>query len=160
MFYLIYFVWLFNKTKVPFMGTRKKISDLILKNTDLKNKKIVDLGSGIGDFLFSAEKQNPKRLVGVELSYLFYFFSKFRCYFKKSKVVFLKKNFFEFDIGDFDVVYFFLTNRVISKVQEKILKEAKKGALIISLDCELTDIKACKVLKTDIGSRIYFYLII
>ncbi|MCP6718390.1 MAG: hypothetical protein KJI70_02530 [Patescibacteria group bacterium] len=116
---------------VIWMPTRKKDYERIAKMAILKSDDVFyDLGSGTGDLLFYLEKNHGIRCVGIEISPIFYFYSKIKSLFYK-KVKIRYGNFFKHDISEADILYAFLHPKMYKKLKAKIKKDAKKGVRII-----------------------------
>lgn len=160
--FLLYQLYVFKKTKVPYMATPKKRYDFIFKNIQIDSETIVyDLGCGKGDFLFEAEKYGAKKLVGYELSPLHALWGQFMAKLKKSKVKIFKKDYFEADISQADLIYLFLTPRAVARLSDKILNETKSKALVVSLGAPIEKLPNPRIIETNPGSkhpvRLYLY---
>lgn len=119
-------------TGVPYAPTPRATLLSILKQLDIKNGQILyDLGCGDARLLFLAEAYDADAR-GFELSP----FSLLRAYaakcLKKSKVKIYYKNFFHHDLSDADVVFCFLVDRAMPRLEKKLLAELKKGAKVVS----------------------------
>lgn len=161
--YLIYMILLFRRTGVPYVATRKKLLPMIFSRIPLNSDSVVyDLGSGMGNFLFALEKhKSVKKLVGFELSSLYYFLSRLRAVFYASRVEFRRGDFMDVDLGEADVLYLFLTPPVMKDVEAKLKSSAKPGALVVTLGCQLSGFEPFCEVTTDPAkeksSKIYFY---
>ncbi|MDP2684725.1 MAG: class I SAM-dependent methyltransferase [bacterium] len=132
--YFFYLVILYFRTHVPFVTTAQRYIPTIFKELKINQQTIIyDLGCGKGDFLFEAEKYHPKELVGIDLSPLHILYAKFKTFITKSNVRFYCQDFFKTDISKADVIYLFLVKVVLNKKWIKIKKEAKKGAIVLTL---------------------------
>jgi len=71
---------------------------------------------------------------GVELSLLPYILARFRQLFHqdRSRVKIFYKDIWNVDLSDADIVYIFLVPKVYQKVKEKLEKELKQGAKVIT----------------------------
>jgi len=76
-------------------------------------------------------KKYKVKCIGVEISPLFYFFSKFKSLFFKN-VIIKYGNLFRFPIKNCDIIYLFLSAADLEKLKDKILKEAKENAKIFT----------------------------
>jgi len=157
-FYLVYFFAVYPLTRVPYVKTKKKILALIF--TELKitpSDVIYDLGCGTGTFLLAAEKFQPKKSVGFELSPLHFLLAKINVWLKKSRAEIIYQNFFQADFSQADIIYIFLTIPT-KKLGEKITKEAKPGCRIISLGGAVPYLKLDKTIDCQ-KTNLYFYTI-
>jgi hypothetical protein len=148
----------------PFIPTKKEIIEEIINKAEFKDGSVVyELGCGHAGFLRLVEKKFPKieKLVGVE-----YFLSPFliagiQLALHKSKIKLLKKNLFDVDLKEADIIYCFLNKPTMEKLKEKFLRECKPGTQIISYQFTLPDMAPEKIVdvNNDEKHKIYFYKI-
>lgn len=118
--------------KVIWIPTKRKDFERIAQITNLKTGMVFyDLGSGTGDLLFYLAPKYKIKCVGIEISPFFYLYSKIKSFFYQN-VEIKYGDFFKFNLKDADVIYFFLHPKLYQKLKEKILNEAKDGAIIIA----------------------------
>jgi len=140
-FYLFFFVVLaFSGTAVyacyraaPWAPTFKKDIKRFLKLADIKpGQKVYDLGCGDGRLVLAAG-QAGGRAVGFEVSLLPYLVAKWRIFYspfrKRCQIIF--KDFWQADLSDTDIVYFFLMPKIYAKMKDKLERELKPGAKVI-----------------------------
>lgn len=141
--YFFYHVLTYFQTKVPIVKTPKKYYQELFNNFPIpKNSVIYELGCGRGDFLFQVEKFFPKKLVGVEMAFLHILYAKIKAKIKKSKIEFLRQNFFAINLSDADIVYLFLVEPIVVQIWDKIKKETKPGTIVIVLSDKIKTEKA------------------
>ncbi len=162
--YFFYLVIIYFRTHVPFVTTAQRYIPTIFKELEINQHTIIyDLGCGKGDFLFEAEKYHPQKLVGIDLSPLHICYAKMKAWAKNSNIQFHYDDFFETDISEADVIYLFLVKVVLNKAWVKIKKEAKKGAIILSLGDKIdgaTELKHIVLEPNKPGSsRVWIYKI-
>ena len=105
------------------------------------NKKFIDLGSGDGRVVIKFARRGFLSY-GVELNPFLVLWSNLkikRLGIKSAKI--LWSNFWEFNLGGFDIIYFFHFNRVNRFLEEKIKREAKENAVIVSVGFPLENFK-------------------
>ena len=147
--YLLYLVILYLFTKVPIILTNKKYFPVIFSEVPIPKGGIVyELGCGKADFLFSAEKYGPQKLIGYEMSPLHAAFANIKARMIGSKVEVHWQDFFKADISEADYIYLFLVQKISDKAWLKIAREAKKGAIVLYLSDIITKEKPFKVFKT------------
>jgi len=98
-------------------------------------KVIAELGSGWGGVAMAAAARYPEaKITGYEGSLMPYLFSRLRkmLHPEMKNLHFVKKNFFESDMGDVDVVLCYLSNPHMAQLEPKLHKELKNGAEIVS----------------------------
>lgn len=123
----------------PYVKTKRATLEEILSNADLKPKqRFVDLGCGDGIVVRMAVKRYKVLGVGIDINPLLIYRAKIINQFQKNKSIkFYKQNIFKADIRNADVIYMFLLPKLLVKLKEKLLKESKKNALIISHGFEI-----------------------
>ncbi|MBI5728189.1 MAG: hypothetical protein HY984_00360, partial [Candidatus Magasanikbacteria bacterium] len=132
--YLAYLIWLYFRTKVPYVVTPRKRFSVILDVMRITPQTVIfDLGCGKGDVLFAAEKFHPKELVGFEMSPLHVWCACARAILTRSRVRVYRQNFFSADISRADVIYIFLVQAIVEEIWKKICREGKPGARVIVL---------------------------
>ncbi|MBP5343535.1 MAG: hypothetical protein J6Y85_00435 [Alphaproteobacteria bacterium] len=133
-----------NPPPVPSTGKIKKaMIEAVARRLAKKDKQIVmDLGAGWGTLLLPLAKKFPKHtFVGIEYGYLPYIISKFRAR-KMPNLSFVRQNLFDADISKADVIFLFLLNSAMPKIENKCQKEAKPGALIYVNRFPMPNLKA------------------
>lgn len=119
---------------VPFMPTHKKQAIKMMELADIKpGMKVMDLGSGAGRLLFLAA-QKGAYATGYELNPFLVIWTKLMIFLKgqQRQVQVLYKSIYDADIKEADVIFMFLFPPHMKKLAEKITKEAKSGAKILS----------------------------
>jgi len=120
----------------PWVPTKKKDLKLINKVANLKEgQTFLEMGCGNGRVSCFIARKNPKaKVVGIELAYVLYLLTAIRVLIagpKNTKIKF--GNALKYDISKVDVIYVFgLIETVNKQVKEKVLKEMKPGAKLIS----------------------------
>jgi len=157
---IVFFILLL--TGVPFVKTPKKVMEKILEEVKIKPTDVVyDLGCGDAQFLLAVEKRFGCKTIGYELSPIAYFLAKINIKVNKVKTNVFYKNFYKENLADADVIFCFLIDSVMPKVQKLLEKQLKKGARVISFAFPIKEWQPTKVIETDPGnkkaSKIYFY---
>lgn len=118
-------------TTAPAVQTDKKHFQLILDKLPIGPQTVVaDLGCSGGDFLLATAKSKPQKCVGYELSLFPYLSAKIKAaLFGRGRIEILMKDFFKADWSRFDILYFYLVPSMLPAVKEKLVKEAKTGAI-------------------------------
>ncbi len=144
----------------PFISTGFNVILAVLKELDLKGDEVVyELGSGSAGFLRAVEQKfNNQKLVGVEYSWWPYFLSKAQIIFSGSKIKLIRKDMFEVNLKEADVIFCFLNIKMMVKLEKKFKEECRPGTLIISSIFKLPTIEPEKVIREK-GNNIYFYRI-
>lgn len=152
LFFLIIFIpWTFG---APFQPTSKKELQNIIKIAKAKKTdKIVDLGSGNGTIIIEFAKKGIKSY-GYEINPILVWWSKRKI--KKlglQNLAFVyKKNFWNIDLSEFDIIISFQIIYVMKKLYNKIKKEGKNKVKIISNTWKIKNKKPIKKI-----GHIYLY---
>jgi len=118
----------------PYVPTPKKKVKKMLELAGLKpGEKLVDLGLGDGRILIEAAKIGAEA-VGYEIDPFLVWLSKKEI--KKqgleNKIKIYRKNFWQADLKEADVVTFYGITGIMAKMERKLLKELKPGARVCS----------------------------
>lgn len=118
----------------PYVPTRKKELDKILKNAKLKpGQRFYELGCGDGRISRAAATEYKVIAVGIDINPFLILYAKLINKFRKTKnTEFIKQNIFDTDLKKADVVYLFLMPKLISSLLPKLNKELRKNSLVIS----------------------------
>ncbi|MEK7139048.1 MAG: hypothetical protein AAB799_02615 [Patescibacteria group bacterium] len=117
----------------PWFPTRSSDIGRLLKLADVKTgQKFYDLGCGDGRIIMAAAKQGAVA-EGFEISLLPYLMAQVRLAFcVNTKAAVSYKNFWNRNLSDADIVYFFLMPKIYPKLRSKLEKELKPGTKVIS----------------------------
>ena len=119
-------------TGVPFAKTPYRAIKKIINALDIKEGQIVyDLGCGDGRFLFAAAKAGAKA-IGFEISPAVYLKAKIIKLLTLSKAKIKYKNFYSANLADADIIFCFLVDSVMPRVEKKLKAELKPGAKVVS----------------------------
>ncbi len=141
------YILIFNKG-VPNIRTapqtRKKIIETLHADCARRGGgvyNIVDLGSGNGGFTRDMARGLPQaNVIGVEISKKSFLWSRFAARILGFKnLSYARSDFFAYDLSNIDAVVFYLSRYEMGRLGEKLNKEAKAGAIIISNRFQLGD---------------------
>ena len=124
------FVWGAGYQPVPRRSLEKMIEYARPGEGDL----VYDLGSGFGRIVLEVAEKRGARCVGVELDPIRCWWSRLSARRKglQDKVSIVRKNLLSVGVSDADVMFLFLSPLLMDKVEEKLLRELKKGSRIVS----------------------------
>lgn len=143
----------------PWLPTRKADIVRFLRLADIRSgQKMYDLGCGDGR-LICAVADAGANSHGLELSLLPFSLACIRVFFSKSKsrVKVSYQNIWNTNISDADIIYVWLTPKVMPRLKIKFENELKKGAKIITYVWPIID---WQPLYTDISEgspKLYLY---
>ena len=143
----------------PYLPAHKKAVDDALSLIKVsKGGRILDLGCGDGKFLVAAAKKGYK-CTGYEINIFLFLIVKLRLLKYKNADVKLG-NFWNNDFPeDTEVVYVFLLDKYMCKLDKKMRREAKRLNKSLSLVSYVFKIPNKKLAKEVGGVRVYEYLV-
>ena len=102
---------------------------------------LYDLGAGDGRVLVIAAREFNARAVGIEIGPVQCAVSRGNALWNgvRSKVRIEARNFYQADVSEADVVFAYLTSDQAGRLQEKLKKELKSGARIVTVSFNFPD---------------------
>lgn len=134
----VYYIW---RTKVPVVPTqaaaRQVIIAAILAEAQTRNGqslKIYDLGAGAGGLCLAVARAVPSaHVTGLEIAWPVWAFSLVRQKLLGVRnLSYLRGDFWEYDIGDGDIILSYLGVVIMPLLSDKLKREARDQRLIIS----------------------------
>lgn len=143
----------------PFISSKPEVIKAIMPALDLPEEAVVyELGCGKAGFLRAVEEKYPQtKLIGIEYSLLPYIVAQIQISLNKSKIKVWRKNLFKVNVGEADLIYCYLNQEMMKKLEGKFKKECKSGTKIISYAFALPNLEPEKVIDLKDKSKIYFY---
>jgi hypothetical protein len=109
----------------------------------------IDLGSGLGGTLCRLAREYPRaRFVGVENAPLSFALSWLRCLPRRNCRVHYG-SLWKADLGDFDLVYCFLSPAPMPRLWDKAREQMRRGARLVSNSFEIPGVPAEQVIELD-----------
>lgn len=135
---------------VPYINSSKRVIGDALKFSGLKKGDIfIDLGSGSGQALILANKKFSARVYGFEISPFPYLISKIRTLGnKKIKIYYGDFRKAEKLVKDADVIYLYLLNSVLFKIEDWLFKNIGKNTKVVSLAFQFKKHRPIKSIST------------
>lgn len=110
-----------TKLGAPFWpSSHKKVHDMVEIAQIKPHDVVYELGSGDGRILREAYKYKPKRIVGLELSWLLILYSRLLNHWHRQTITYVRKDFFTQDYTDASVVFCFLLPGAIERIEQQI----------------------------------------
>lgn len=109
---------------------------------------LVDLGCGDGRVLRFAVDRYAVRAVGYELNLLAYLRARLCCLGRKDVRVVLG-NFWEADLGRADVVFCYLFPDIMKRLADKVRREIRPGAVVVSCNFPIPGLSPQQVLRPE-----------
>lgn len=141
---------------IAYVGSGNKILRSALKLAKLKKGDIFyELGSGMGNGLIIASKEFGASAIGIEISPFHWLISWFRTRSNKN-IKMILGNYKKINLADSDVIYCYLSPKLIKELLPKFRKELKKGAFVLSCVFSIPDLRP-NIVKEINGKKIYLY---
>lgn len=155
-FVLLYFFWPMLKG-APWIPTRMKKVRQMLSLAEIQSEEILyDLGCGDGRFIINAARRFGAKAVGIELNLFLYLWCQLIITILglRRKVKIKYGNFFKRNLSDADVVICYLLPETNDKLEDKLLRELKPTARIISNSFVFNKLP---VINEDVHKGIFIY---
>lgn len=143
----------FAGSDAPFVATKMQLIKEVLITSGLtKGKNFYELGSGDGRVVLEAAKLGATSY-GVEQSWLRVWYSRIKAKNLKLKNAhFYHGDIFQREYFPADVIYIYLLQKAVDKLEPKLQKELKKGTIVIT---QTYHFKKWKPLKQIEGFNLY-----
>lgn len=156
-------LWLFfansGRERVPLFltnaTTRKALKSLIKRRQKVR---FVDLGCGLGNnVVFMAQQVNVTRSVGVETAPLPFLLAKLYTGLRGGEVY--AQSLWNTDLGDYDLVYAFLSSEPMPRLWQKVVEEMRPGTVFVSNSFAVPEVVPSEVWQLDDkrATRLYIY---
>lgn len=139
----------------PFIpGNRQVVKRMMLLSGSLKGRKVVDLGSGEGRVVIGAAQAGAKEAHGYEINPFLVLVSWWRIYRAGvwGKAFVHWASYWGKDLSSFDTVFVYGISHIMKRLEKKMDKELRSGALIVSNSFTFP---GWKFLKSD--GQVYLY---
>lgn len=156
---LVSFYWSTFRTRVPlYLSDRKAWQALTALLPENRDFSFIDVGSGLGGVLFYLETRFPQgRFSGTEIAPGPWLISRLRARLKHSRVNFMRRDYATLDLGDFDVVFAFLSPAAMPRLWQQAQKQMRSGSLFISLSFAVNVRQPDQVINLAEGARHTLY---
>ncbi|MFX0006397.1 MAG: SAM-dependent methyltransferase [Promethearchaeota archaeon] len=155
-FIFLYFFWTMLKG-APWIPTQMKKVLQMLSLAEIQSEEILyDLGCGDGRFIIKAARRFGAKAVGIELNLFLYLWCQLAITILglRRKVKIQYGNFFKHDLSDADVVICYLLPETNDKLEDKLLRELKPTARIISNSFVFNKLR---IVNEDVHKGIFIY---
>lgn len=134
-FLLVLFYWSSFRTRVPlYLSDRKAWRAIMPLLPMTQSFRFIDLGSGFGSVpLYLAPRFPHGDFYGTEIAPAPWLISHFRVWLKRCRVTFLRRNYHELDLADYDVVFAFLSPAAMPELWDQAQSQMRTGSLFVSL---------------------------
>ncbi len=124
---------------------RSKIKEILEAVPMHSGQVLYDLGCGDGRLLVAAAKRYKVKAIGLEINPCAYFLSKIRVGLQQGSVTIRFQDFWKIDLREADIVFCYLFPDVMERLRDKLSKELKSGAKVISCNFEIPGWKPEKI---------------
>jgi SAM-dependent methyltransferase len=134
MVFLMSLVWT-NARGAPWVPTSRQVIRTMLEMAELRPGEVLyDLGCGDGRVLITAARDFRARAVGVEVDLSRYLWSVLAVILRGlgRRVKIMRGDLFSVDLSEADVVFTFLLQDTNDRLKEKLRRELRPGARIVS----------------------------
>jgi len=130
---LLAFYWSTFRTRVPRIGHRKARQGWRAAASG-QPLRFIDLGSGFGGVPCYLESRFPLgRFYGTELAPAPWLVSRLRTWLTGSRVRFMRRDYAQLSLADFDVVFAFLSPAAMPGLWRQARSQMRSGSLFVSL---------------------------
>ncbi len=142
------------------LTSKSRIEEIIKKAEIKRGDKFYELGTGTGRVMVIMAKYRQIKVIGFELSPVFYFITWLNLKINgiKNYKLYLK-NFFNANINEADIVFCFLIPKTMEKLKDKFIKELKPETKIISFAFQIKGWVPYAVIQGGRKPPVYFYKI-
>ena len=142
-----------------FLTNRKTVIAVSQLTSKYSNMRFVDLGAGVGSLIRRLALIRPDAIVeGVENAPGSWLIGRILTW-RIANCSWLFKDFWKTSLGEYDVVYAFLSPAPMAELWEKVKREMRPGSLFISNSFPVPDAHPSEVLTVDdtTGTQLYCY---
>jgi len=152
--------WSTFRSRVPFYpslpATWKAVEKVIPTDRPLR---IIDIGSGIGDFSMKFAELRPDSIVsGIEIAPLLWFTSFIRSKINKSTATFTRGSYEDLDFSQYDVIFAYLSPAATAALWTKASHEMNPGCMLISHEFAVDGVTPDQILTANgLNSKTFIY---
>lgn len=132
---LVLFYWSSFRTRVPlYLSDRKAWRAIMPLLPPAQAFRFIDLGSGFGGVpLYLAPRFPHGQFYGTEVAPAPWLISRLRAAFRPRCVRFLRRDYGQLDLADYDVVFAFLSPAAMPQLWQQARNQMRAGGLFVSL---------------------------
>jgi len=156
---LLLVFWRTDRSRVPLYLTNRRTTQAVLETLPAGACRCIDLGCGDGGLLCRLEQARPDcAFFGIEHAPLTWLLARWRAASRPSVTIHYG-SFWQADLGNYDVVYAFLSPAPMARLWLKAVAEMRPGALLVSNSFPIPGIEPAATRDVDDrrGTRLYLY---
>lgn len=152
---LLLFYWSSFRTRVPLYLSDRKAWDALVSLLPQDHPfRFIDVGSGLGGVPLYLESRFPLgRFEGTEIAPAPWLISRVRAAWRRSRVVFMRRDYVALDLGVYDVVFAFLSPAAMPALWQQAHRQMREGALFVSLSFDVPGRPPNEVISLAEGAR-------
>jgi SAM-dependent methyltransferase len=136
--------WTTFRTQVPFYPSNPVVWTAVAGLfPQSRTIRFIDIGSGFGGLvLHLARLRGESKVIGIELAPLPWAASRVRAAFRRSAGTFIRGDYDHLDLGDFDVVFGYLSPAAMPALWNKACAEMRPGTLLLSYEFAIPGVQS------------------
>lgn len=152
---LLLFYWSTFRTRVPlYLSDRKAWDALVTLLPEDRPFRFIDVGSGLGGVPLYLEARFPLgRFEGTEIAPAPWLISRARAAWRQSRVTFMRRDYAALDLGDYDVVFAFLSPAAMPALWEQAQRQMHTGSMFVSLSFDVAGRQPDRTIPLADGAR-------
>lgn len=134
--FLLLLYWSTYRTQVPYYPSGRKVWEAVdAALPQGRALRVIDIGSGIGGLVLALQRRRSNaRIEGIELAPLPWLASFVRAKLARSPAVFIRGDYEQLDLGDYDAVFAYLSPAAMSALWRKAAREMRPGSMLFSYE--------------------------
>ena len=151
--FLLLLYWSTYRTQVPYYPSGRRVWDAVAAAlTQDRPLRVIDIGSGIGGLVLDLQRRRPEsRIEGIELAPLPWLASRLRALATGSRARFIRGDYERLDLGQYDVVFAYLSPAAMSALWRKAVREMRPGSTLFSYEFIIHDRPPSRVIHPTTG---------
>lgn len=135
-FFLLWFVLIVDSIlRGHDLTTSRRATKVLFKiiSEQKTAKNFYDLGCARGALAVRVKRKFPAlSIYAIDNNPIRIFFAKIRAFIFRQNIKFLRKNIFDVDLSDADIIYAYLWYDLMPSLEKKLQNELKRGAVVIT----------------------------
>ena len=134
--FLLLLYWSTYRTQVPYYPSSRRVWEAVAGLLpDKQPVRVIDIGSGLGGLVLDLARRRPEStFAGIELAPLPWLVSRLRAALAGNNVRFAHGDYEQLDLGDYDVVFAYLSPAAMDALWRKASAEMRPGSLLLSYE--------------------------
>jgi hypothetical protein len=150
---LVIFYWSSFRSRVPLYLSGRSAWQATASLLPTQPFRFIDLGSGLGGVPLHLESRFPQGdFAGTEVAPAPWLISRTRAWLAGSRVRFMRRDYASLDLGDYDVVFAFLSPAAMPGLWRQAESQMRQGSLFLSLAFTVEGRQPDQVLEPSAGA--------